>query len=149
MDFKNTNFYKIFMDRAQDMMQKKGIKQADLAEMTGIPTATISRYMTGVHSPKVEYVAKLAAAMQVSVDYLLGLSMQSVLETPPTPEERILVDAYRRADDHTKKMVMMQLELCMTDSEKEQAFQQQAKQAEKQPTETADSEDSSKDGETA
>lgn len=47
------------------------------------------------------------------------------------------------------RMVMMQLELCMTDSEKEQAFQQQAKQAEKQPTETADSEDSSKDGETA
>lgn len=146
MDLKNTNFYSIFISRANDIMQQKGIKQADLSELTGIPTATISRYMTGVHSPKVEYVAKLAAAMQVSMDYLLGLSSQSVLETPPSPDERALIDAYRRADPHTKKMAMMQLELFMTDSEKDDVAQIVAgKQADAKPAADA----SNKDGETA
>ncbi len=118
------DYAQVLRDNLRDIMGLRGITQAWLAEKTDITEATISRYLTGVHSPKIEYIAKMAGAMNVSVDYLLGLSASSIPNEPPSPEVRTLLAAYDRADAHTKKMVWMQLDLFLSDEEKELAPQQ-------------------------
>lgn len=105
-------------DNMRHIMTIKGYTQSWLASQTDIPEATVSRYLSGIHSPKIEYVARMAEAMNVSVDYLLGISMSPVPDAPPYPEIRTLIAGYERADSHTKKMIWMQLELVLTDEEK-------------------------------
>lgn len=122
------DYAQILRDNLRDLMRQKGITQAWLAEKTEITEATISRYLSGVHSPKIELVAKMAGAMGVSVDYLIGLSSSTVPDKPPSPEVRTLIAAYNRADAHTKKMVWMQLDLYLTDEEKALAPQQSSEQ---------------------
>lgn len=107
----------------KDVMSQRGINQVQLSEKTGITTATISRYITGVHNPKIDYIAKMAESMDVSIDYLMGLSSSSIPDAPPSTEILTLISSYERADPRTKKMVWMQLELVMTDAEKEFVFQ--------------------------
>lgn len=122
------DYAQILRDNLRDLMKQKGITQAWLAEKTEITEATISRYLSGVHSPKIELVAKMAGAMGVSVDYLIGLSSSTIPNEPPSPEVRALIAAYARADAHTKKMVWMQLDLYLSDEEKALASQQSSEQ---------------------
>lgn len=120
----SVDFAKVLRDNMKDIMQVRGYTQQWLSAQTDIPDATISRYLSGVHNPKIEYVARMASAMGVSVDYLLGLSTSSVPNQPPSPEIRALIAGYERADAHTKKMIWMQLDLVLTDEEKALAPQQ-------------------------
>ncbi|SKA89515.1 Helix-turn-helix [Clostridium sp. USBA 49] len=53
---------------------KNEMKQKELADKVGITEATLSRYENGLRSPKGEIVSKLAEALGVSSDYLLGLT---------------------------------------------------------------------------
>lgn len=122
------DFAKTLRDNLRDIMRQRGVTQAWLAVNTDIPEATISRYLSGVHSPKIEYIAKMADAMSVSVDYLLGLSLSSIPDQPPSPETRALIAGYGRADAHTRKMVWMQLDLFLTEEEKVFTQQQPASQ---------------------
>ena len=114
----SADFAKILRDNMRDIMKQKGYTQQWLSEQTDIPDATISRYLSGVHNPKIEYVARMADALGVSVDYLLGRSTSAVPNQPPAPEIRTLIAAYERADLHTKRMSWMQLEMVLSDEEK-------------------------------
>lgn len=118
------DFAKVLRDNMRDVMKKRGFTQTWLSAQTDIPEATVSRYLSGVHNPKIEYVARMASAMGVSIDYLMGLSSSSIPDQPPSPEIRALIAGYERADAHTKKMIWMQLDLVLTDEEKELAPQQ-------------------------
>ena len=124
----SVDFAKVLRDNMRDIMRQRGYTQQWLSAQTDIPDATISRYLSGVHNPKIEYVARMAEAMSVSVDYLLGLSSSSVPNQPPSPEIRAIIAGYERADAHTKKMIWMQLDLVLTDEEKESAPKQSSEQ---------------------
>jgi transcriptional regulator with XRE-family HTH domain len=52
--------------------KKKGLSQADLGKMIGTSGDVVGRYERGDISPSVEVVSKIADALEVSVDYLLG-----------------------------------------------------------------------------
>ena len=122
------DFSKVLRENMRDIMRQKGFTQQWLSVQTDIPDATISRYLAGVHNPQIEYVARMASAMGVSVDYMLGLSTSSVPDQPPSPEIRTLIAGYERADAHTKKMIWMQLDLVLTDEEKALAPRQSNEQ---------------------
>ena len=124
----SVDFAKVLRDNMRDIMRQRGYTQQWLSAQTDIPDATISRYLSGVHNPKIEYVARMAEALGVSVDYLLGLSSSSVPNQPPSPEIRAIIAGYERADAHTKKMIWMQLDLVLTDEEKESAPKQSSEQ---------------------
>lgn len=66
-DFKSRLFY---------AMQQAGLRQIELAEKTGIGRAMISQYLAGAYVPKQTNLYKLAQALNVSVEYLLGLTEQ-------------------------------------------------------------------------
>lgn len=122
------NFSQKLSDNLRHMLDVRGHTQAWLAAETDIPVATVSRYLNGIHNPKVDYVARMAEALNVSMDYLLGLSMSSIPDKPPSPEIFTLIAGYERADAHTKKMIWMQLEMVLTDEEKALAPKQYQEQ---------------------
>jgi transcriptional regulator with XRE-family HTH domain len=69
----------------------------DLANICKVSKSAISFYEAGQLSPKIEYVRAIAAALNVSVEYLTG---ESDIKTP-TPEEfseseRAWIELYRK-----------------------------------------------------
>lgn len=63
------------MDLGNNMMllrKKKGFSQADLGKIIGTSGDVIGRYERGDIIPSVEVVSKIADALEVSLDYLIG-----------------------------------------------------------------------------
>lgn len=52
--------------------KKKGLSQAALGKAIGTSGDVIGRYERGDIKPSIEVVAKIADALEVSVDYLIG-----------------------------------------------------------------------------
>jgi transcriptional regulator with XRE-family HTH domain len=63
------------MDFGDNMMlirKKKGLSQADLGRMIGTSGDVIGRYERQDITPSIEVVSKIADALEVSIDYLIG-----------------------------------------------------------------------------
>ena len=115
-----------FSTKLKDIIESRGVTQAWLAEKTGATEATISRYLSGVHKPNLEIVARIAQALNVSIDYIMDLSLSPTPYKEPEKEIVILADAYRRADDDHKNIVWSVLDSYLTPEEK--TFVSQPKQ---------------------
>lgn len=63
-----------FSERLSEAMQERDISQYRLAALTGIPQSTISRYLGGKREISICYLVPICKALEVSSDYLLGLS---------------------------------------------------------------------------
>lgn len=63
-----------FATRINDLIDQQGLRQSDLSNMTGIATGTISGYRNGDKEPTITNLRKIAQALDVSADYLIGLS---------------------------------------------------------------------------
>lgn len=61
-----------FQHRLRAARESKGLSQAQLAEKSKLTAAAISHFETGQRAPSFENLRKLADALDVSVDYLLG-----------------------------------------------------------------------------
>jgi transcriptional regulator with XRE-family HTH domain len=68
----------IFADHLKKIRRSKNFKQADLARKTGLKVAAISFYETGERRPSLSNLVKLADALSVSVDFLLGREVARV-----------------------------------------------------------------------
>lgn len=63
---------KIFSERLQTTRQLKGLSQTDLAKRAGLQPSAISHFENGRRSPSFDNLKRLADALFVTVDYLLG-----------------------------------------------------------------------------
>lgn len=61
-----------FQTRLKQIMFFKRIRQADIVERTGFQKSNVSRYVAGKTKPNGEALAKLAAALGVSPEWLIG-----------------------------------------------------------------------------
>jgi transcriptional regulator with XRE-family HTH domain len=60
-----------------DLRKAKGMSQADLANKTGISQVMVGKYERGDASPSIEVAKKMADALEVSLDYLVGEGINS------------------------------------------------------------------------
>ena len=58
----------------RDARKEKGLKQIELANLINVSIQTISGYETGYAQPPIDILVKIADALEVSTDYLLGRS---------------------------------------------------------------------------
>jgi transcriptional regulator with XRE-family HTH domain len=65
---------KIFTDRLKAARTLRGWNQADLADATKLQVSAISHFETGTRSPSFDNLRKLADALKVTTDYLIGRS---------------------------------------------------------------------------
>lgn len=89
-------------DRLARTREIRRISQADLAEMVGIGMQQIYRYENGKTEPDGDVVAKIAQALNVSADYLLGLTDSPVpyIDADLTDQERRALDMWRRGEKY-------------------------------------------------
>lgn len=58
--------------KIKDLRVSKGLKTQDLAVEIGVNQSTISNYESGLRTPSLEVLLKIAEFFEVSTDYLLG-----------------------------------------------------------------------------
>ena len=64
----------LFGERLAQVRKKKKVSQDDLAKAIGVHAPVIGRYERNEVKPSIEVAAKMAEALQVSLDYLVGFS---------------------------------------------------------------------------
>jgi len=62
----------LFRKRLKAARELRSMSQADLAERAGLPPSAISHYETGTRRPSFTNLRRLAEAMEVTTDYLIG-----------------------------------------------------------------------------
>jgi len=62
-----------FGQRLEHILDKKNMKQKDLAELAGVNQLTVSRYVHDARLPQMTVVIDICKALNISADYLLGL----------------------------------------------------------------------------
>jgi len=67
-----------FKDRLKQARSAKGISQSKLADKVGVHVTNISRYERGENKPTSQVLTKLASALQVSTDYLMSGSTETI-----------------------------------------------------------------------
>ena len=78
-----------FGDRLESLRGKDS--QRDFARKLGVPLTSYTNWVTGVSTPKMEYIVMLCTKLGVSADWLLGLTV-----SPPDQSSRKL-EALRKA----------------------------------------------------
>ena len=60
------------MKKLREIRKKKKISQKELADLSGVYQSCISMYENGQRSPRLEIATKIASALGVTVDELIG-----------------------------------------------------------------------------
>jgi len=68
----STQNTKIFSERLIAAREKRGMSQSELAEKTGFQASALSHFESGRRMPSFDSLKRLADALNVSTDYLLG-----------------------------------------------------------------------------
>ena len=63
-----------FSYRLTVLLDESNMTQTQLAEKIGTTNVTICRYINGERVPRIDVASKIAAILNVSLDYLLGIS---------------------------------------------------------------------------
>lgn len=70
MDFDSNKFsYNLV-----SLMEENNMKQNVVADQIGVSEVTISRYISGKRTPRLDIIIKIANLFNVSTDFLLGIS---------------------------------------------------------------------------
>lgn len=62
------------MNRIKQARQIRNMRQQDLAQAIGVGQSTLSHWENGVYEPDISAIRKMCVALNVSLDYLLGLA---------------------------------------------------------------------------
>jgi len=65
-----------FAELLKAVREEKGLSQTELATKTGLQPSAISHFESGRRSPSFDNLRRLADALNVTIDYLLGRSDQ-------------------------------------------------------------------------
>lgn len=90
-------------DRLREMRERRQLTQKDLADRAGVHAQQVYKYEKNMSDPTGDILARLAKALDISVDYLVGLvdeSSEHFSEDELTPMERRLIWAVRKGLIH-------------------------------------------------
>ena len=105
-----------FKDRLKEIRERRGWSQAELAQKSGLQPTAISHFETGGRSPSFDNLRRLADALNVSTDYLIGRSNEPAMAGPQT--DSLFRDLDKLSDDDLKAMEMMKDALLKKSTEK-------------------------------
>lgn len=63
-----------FTNRMKSILLEKKLSQKELSKMSGIAEASLCRYLKGDSKPRLDIIANIAKALNVSEAYLIGES---------------------------------------------------------------------------
>lgn len=80
-----------FRDRLRQLRKDRRLTQQQLAELIGVKNSVISFYEVGERMPSPDVLRKLALALHVTADYLLGIERDATLDATGLDEEDRLI----------------------------------------------------------
>ena len=89
--------------RIKQALQLRNMKQAELAEKTGIDKGQISSYISGRYKPKQENMSLMAVALNVSEYWLMGLDVSMEREG----SEEVLREQQKRFEAYAQGVYEM------------------------------------------
>lgn len=108
------NFSKIL----KNTLEEQGVSQKWLAQRAETTEATISRFVNEKRKPAVlDIICNIAKALNVSTDYLLGLTTIKNYDYKMSSEEAILISALRKATDAEYDAIVALMRQHMTPAE--------------------------------
>jgi transcriptional regulator with XRE-family HTH domain len=105
----NTNF----SFRLKTVREEKGLKREDIAQKIGTSAAIIGRYERGERTPSVDIAKKIAEALEVSLDYLVG-------DTTILLKDKKMVyrlEVLEKVDSSHKDRILYMLDLMLKDAQ--------------------------------
>lgn len=69
---------RIFAQRLEQLMIERQLYSSDVARKTGLKRQSIDAYVQGVSQPGANAIAKIAVALEVSSDWLLGIENRNL-----------------------------------------------------------------------
>ena len=84
------------MIKLRDLRKQRGLTQQELADIVGVSNVSLSNYERGVQMPDIYTLTKIANALGVSIDTLLGLNDNESDDPPRTIEAKILASGIDR-----------------------------------------------------
>ena len=106
-----------FSDILKGLLESRGVSQKWLSVEAETTEATISRYVSGNNQPEILIVMRVAKALDVSVDYLCGLTDIPQSKEVLGDELNMLIKYYSRADKRDKEVVWTVLSRYLTEEE--------------------------------
>ena len=114
----------VFSVRLDEKLYDKKMKKTELARKTGIKRQNISNYCRGVSFPDAISLSKIAEALNVSADYLLGIAEKSeddyrftygdiinfILKLDKTLNTTVSVDSTQRDDGFPINYITIHIE---------------------------------------
>lgn len=88
---KDINYKDHLPSAIRDLLHKKGMTQSALSKATEIDPGTISTYYNGTRCPDAINLGKIAKALDVSADYLLGIEKINVPENRSDQPEQFTI----------------------------------------------------------
>ena len=73
---------KIFPSRLRATRELRNLKQSELAERSGLQAAAVSHFETGRRAPSFDNLRRLADALNVTTDFLIGRTNESMSSGP-------------------------------------------------------------------
>lgn len=80
-----------FGNRLRQLRKDRNLTQQQLADLIGVKNSVISFYEVGERIPSPEVLRKLALALHVTADYLLGIERAALLDASGLDEQDRLV----------------------------------------------------------
>lgn len=90
--------------RLKEIRESKKISQLKLANAIGVGRTTITNYETGVSSPDIDTIIRIAQYFNCSVDYLLGFSNEQMFQPIPVEVKEELTDKQKELLSLIKNM---------------------------------------------
>ena len=75
--------------RIKELREKQGYRQQDFADLVGIGRSSIAAYEINSQSPPYANLIKIAEALNVSTDYLLGYDIDNYLDLSGIDDEKM------------------------------------------------------------
>lgn len=95
--------YHSFEVNLRTLIESRGMTLQSFGEEINIPSATLSRYLSGHREPRVSYLVKIAAYFGVTIDWLLGLNCEKC--DTLTEEAREIISLYNIATEDDRKVI--------------------------------------------
>jgi transcriptional regulator with XRE-family HTH domain len=113
----------VFKKRLEDALWARRMRQIDLARKTEVNYKSINSYATGRMKPSLDVVIKIAKALEVSVDFLLGRAeeMNQIAPEPPefVEEVKFIRRACAVASPKERKMLLELAKMIINEAEQE------------------------------
>jgi len=101
-----------------DLRKAKGWSQADLAKKTDISQVMVGKYERGDAMPSIEVAKKIADALEVSLDYLVGEGVNSKFDKLTLKR----IEEIQELDEDKKKTLFDVIDTFIRESKGRKAF---------------------------